>query len=162
MQRKEILIHGWDFAYDVEGWYPPLKASLKDVDLKQAQWRPDGKASHTIGELVNHLLFYKKRFLFRLERKEWTKKIGSNDDTFQTTQYATSDAWNHALSELQSVQQDIRVKLVGLEDRDLDSPLPKDTIGGQVLSLFMHDAYHTGQIILIRKLYGSWPGVRDA
>jgi hypothetical protein len=29
MQRKEILIHGWDFAYDVEDWYPPLKASLK-------------------------------------------------------------------------------------------------------------------------------------
>jgi len=162
MERKEILIHGWDFAYDVEGWYPPLKASLKDVDLKQAQWRPDGKSSHTIGELVNHLLYYKKRFLFRLEHKEWTTKIGSNDDTFQTTQYATSEAWDHALSELQSVQQGIRAKLVGLEDRDLDSPLPKDPIGGQVLTLFMHDAYHTGQIILIRKLYGSWPGARDA
>ena len=46
MQRKEILIHGWDFAYDVEGWYPPLKASLKDVDFKQAQW--DQMVSHLI------------------------------------------------------------------------------------------------------------------
>ena len=162
MQQKEILIHGWDFAYDVEDWYPPLKASLKDVDLKQALWRPDGKASHTIGELVNHLLYYKKRFLFRLEHREWTAKIGSNDDTFQTAQYTTSDAWNQALSELQSVQQGIRAKLVSLEDSGLNSPLPKDPIGRQVLSLFMHDAYHTGQIILIRKLYGSWPGVRDA
>ena len=162
MQQKEILIHGWDFAYDIEDWYPPLKASLKDVDLKQAQWRPDGKASHTIGELVNHLLYYKKRFLFRLEHREWTAKIGSNDDTFQTAQYTTSDAWNQALSELQSVQQGIRAKLVSLEEGDLDSPLPKDPVGRQVLSLFMHDAYHTGQIILIRKLYGSWPGVRDA
>ena len=122
---------------------------------------PDGKSSHTIGELVNHLLYYKKRFIFRLEQKEWTSKIGSNDDTFQTTQYSTPEAWNHALAELGSVHQNIRAKLVGLEDRDLDSPLPKDPIGGQVLSLLMHDAYHTGQIILIRKLYGSWPGVRD-
>jgi len=161
MQRKEILIQGWDFAYDVEDWYPPLKASLKDVDLRQAQWRPEGKSSHTIAELVSHLLYYKKRFLFRLERKEWTAKIGSNDETFQTTQYATSDAWNRALSELQSVQQGIRAKLVDLEDQDLDSPLPKDPISRQLLSLFMHDAYHTGQIILIRKLYGSWPGIRN-
>jgi uncharacterized damage-inducible protein DinB len=160
MQRKDILIHGWDFACDVEGWYPPLNASLEDVDFKQAQWKPDGK-SHTIGELVNHLLYYKKRFLFRLENKEWTTTIGSNDDTFQTAKYTTFEAWNSAVAELRSVNQSIREKLARLEDRDLDSPLPKDPIGGQVLSLVMHDAYHTGQIILIRKLYGSWPGVRD-
>jgi uncharacterized damage-inducible protein DinB len=162
MQRKEILIHGWDFAYDVEGWYPPLKASLKDVDIKQAQWRPDGKSSHTIGELMNHLLYYKKRFLFRLEHKEWTTKIGSNDDTFRTSQYDTSDEWNNAIAELKSVNQNIREKLVRLEVGELDSPLPKDPVDGQVLNLFMHDAYHTGQIVLIRKLYGSWPEVRDA
>jgi len=161
MQRKEILIHGWDFAYDIEGWYPPLKAALKDVDLKQAQWKPDGTSSHTIGELVDHLLYYKKRFLFRLEQKDWTVIIGSNDETFHTTQYATSEEWNNAVADLGSVHQNIRERLIRLEDEDLDSPLPKDPTGGQVLSLMMHDAYHTGQIILLRKLYGSWPAVRN-
>lgn len=161
MQRKEILIHGWDFAFDVEDWYPPLKAALKDVDFKQAKWHPEGRSSNTIGELVSHLLYYKKRFLFRLEHKEWTSTIESNVETFQTTQYATLGEWNNAVAELRSVHQSIREKLVGLGDQELDSPLPKDAIDRQVLSLMMHDAYHTGQIISIRKLYGSWPEVRD-
>lgn len=162
MQRKEILIHGWDFAFDVEGWYPPLKAALKDVDFEQGRWKPDGKSSHTIGELVDHLLYYKKRFLFRLEQKEWPFTVASNDETFHTTQYSTPEDWNNAIVELGSVHQSIREKLMRLKDGDLDSPMPKDPIGGQVLSLMMHDAYHTGQIVLLRKLYGSWPGTREA
>ncbi|HZI24504.1 MAG TPA: DinB family protein [Chryseolinea sp.] len=161
MQRKEILINGWDFAYDVEGWYPPLKASLKDVDLTQAQWKPEGASSHSIAALVNHLLYYKKRFLYRLEHRDWTITIESNDETFRTTTYANAEAWNNAVTELQSINESIREKLVRLEDANLDSPLPKDPIDEQVLHLVMHDAYHTGQIVQIRKLYGSWPSVRE-
>ncbi|HEX6226519.1 MAG TPA: DinB family protein [Chryseolinea sp.] len=161
MQRKDILIKGWDFAMDVEGWYPPLKAALKGVDSHQAYWKPEGEASHTIGELVIHLLYYKKRFLYRLEQKEWTIDIKSNDETFQNASYATLDAWPSLVNELQSVNISIREKLSRLQDQDLDKPLPKDPVGGQILDLIMHDAYHTGQIILIRKLHGSWPSERD-
>lgn len=32
--------------------------------------------------------------------------------------------------------------------------------GEEVMSLILHDAYHTGQIVLVRKLQGSWPGTR--
>ena len=161
MQRKEILVHGWDFAYDVEGWYPPLKAALKDVDFEHALWKAEGKSSHTIAELVSHLLYYKKRFLFRLERKSWPSTINTNDDTFRTTEYSSSETWGAALKELDVLQKDIRTNLEKLKDNDLDSPLPDAPIGGQVLSLFMHDAYHTGQIVQLRKLYGSWPETRE-
>jgi uncharacterized damage-inducible protein DinB len=156
MQRKDILIHAWDFTYDIEGWYPPLKAALKDVDFQQANWRPEGKASHTIAELVNHLLYYKRRFLFRLEKKSWASQAGTNDETFLSND-STAETWASDLEELRKIHQQIKTALVGLEDNDLDVPLPETPVGGQVVSLVMHDAYHTGQIILIRKLYGSWP-----
>ena len=156
-----MLIHGWDFAYDIEGWYPPLKDSLKDVDFKQALWKSEGSASHTIAELVSHLLYYKKRFLYRLERKAWSSAISTNDDTFLTTTYKSPAAWNAALVELDAIQKNIRAEIQKLNDSDLDLPLPDSPIGGQVLSLFMHDAYHTGQIVQLRKLYGSWPEKRD-
>ena len=161
MQRKDILIKGWDFAIDIEGWYPPLKAALEGVNPQHAHWKPEGEASHSIGELVIHLLYYKKRFLYRLEQKDWTIDINSNDETFQNATYATPGAWPGLVNELQSVNISIREKLSGLEDQDLDKVLPKDPIGGQILDLIMHDAYHTGQIILIRKLQGSWPSKRD-
>jgi len=161
MQRKDILIHAWDFTYDIEGWYPPLKAALKDVDFAQSTWKPAGKASHTIGELVNHLLYYKRRFLFRMEKKTWSSKASTNDETF-LSKNSTAETWASDVDELRKVHQQIKIALLELNDNELDVPLPETPVGGQVVSLVMHDAYHTGQIILIRKLYGSWPASRDA
>ncbi|MGE7057310.1 DinB family protein, partial [Paenibacillus glucanolyticus] len=31
----------------------------------------------------------------------------------------------------------------------------------RIASLITHDAYHTGQIIFLRKLQGSWPAKRS-
>jgi len=159
IQRKDIFIHGWDLAFDVEGWYPPLKAALNDVDFKQASWKAEGKSSHTIAELVNHLLYYTKRFLFRLERKSWPYTISTNDESFNNI--STADLWNSSLQELSDLHQNIKKKIEELADGELDLSLPEASIGEQVLNLIMHDAYHTGQIVLIRKLYGSWPETRD-
>ena len=35
------------------------------------------------------------------------------------------------------------------------------SVGRWVNSLVLHDAYHTGQIMFIRKLQGSWPSRRS-
>ncbi len=161
MQIKDTLIRGWDEAYDVEGWYPPLKAALDNVSDKEATWRPEGKASHTIAELVIHLLFYKKRFLYRLETKTWTATIETNDESFSAIAEATPSQWHDAVNELNTVHQNIRKKLVEIDANDLDKPLPEATIGEQFFTLIVHDAYHTGQIVMIRKLQGTWPAYRD-
>lgn len=161
MLRKDILVQGWDFAYDIEGWYPPLKIALTDVDAEQAFWKAPGKASHTIGELANHLLYYKKRFLFRLERKTWPHPISANDETFLPIGPASQLSWEKLVEELNLVHVQIRERIVKLSDSELDSKLPDNPIDRQILHLVMHDAYHTGQIVLIRKLYGSWPEIRE-
>jgi uncharacterized damage-inducible protein DinB len=161
MQRKDILIAGWEAAHDKEDWYPPLKAALDGVDYEQSLWKAPGNASHTIGELVDHLLYYKKRFLFRLEHKAWQSTINTNDETFSGNAARSSQDWKSTVDELASVHQRIQKQLEGLKDSDLDLKLPEASIGAQMLTLIMHDAYHTGQIIFIRKLNGSWPSVRE-
>ena len=161
MQRKDILLQGWDFTYDIEGWYPPLKDALQDVDHEMASCKAEGRASNTIGELVNHLLYYKKRFLYRLENRTWPVKINTNDDTFFIEDYSTPSNWKNLTQELASVHNGIREKLAHLKDEDLDAARPNDPVDRQILDLILHDAYHTGQIILIRKLYGSWPEYRN-
>ena len=161
MQKRDMLISGWDAAFDKEGWYPPLRAALKNVDYRQSTWKAPGKASHSIGELTDHLLYYKKRFLFRLENKTWTSKIDSNDETFHAKAGGSSENWEQSVRELELVHQKIRKKIIDLSDNDLDSKLPEIAVDAQLLTLIMHDAYHTGQIVFIRKLYGSWPAVRE-
>ena len=161
MLKKEILIQAWDFCYDLEGWYPPLKNALEDVDGSQAIWRPEGETSNTIREIVNHLFYYKRRFLFRLEGKTWPYKITSNEQTFWPGEHTMQLTWDKLVEALASVHGQIREKVIEIADEKLDSKLPNDPIDQQIMTLATHDAYHTGQIILIRKLYGSWPGVRE-
>ncbi len=161
MEKKNILLQGWDFAYDIEGWYPPLKDALNEVDGAQAMWKATGDASNTIRELVNHLFYYKKRFLYRLRGESWPFTIKTNEETFLPGPHTSNLSWEKLVGELALVHQQIREYIVNLPDDQLDGPLPDKPVDEQILTLLMHDAYHAGQIVFIRKLYGSWPGIRD-
>lgn len=161
MLKKEILLQAWDFCYDVEGWYPPLKDALSNVDESQASWRPHGEASNAIHEIVNHLFYYKRRFLFRLEGNAWPFEISANEQTFLPGAHTLHLTWAKLVDELSAIHRKIRQGIVELSDEKFDRKLPNDPVDQQIMTLAMHDAYHTGQIILIRKLYGSWPGARE-
>lgn len=162
MQRKEIILHLWDTSYTIEGWYPPLDLSLRDLDYQQALWRPQGKSSHSIWQLVNHLTIYKVRFLARIQNRSFDETITTNEQTFEWGIGNSEEKWKARLLLLESTQRDIRSYIAGLEDSAFDKPCPKETIGEQLLSLIPHDSYHTGQIMYIRKLQGSWPEQRNS
>jgi len=45
-----------------------------------------------------------------------------------------------------------------LSEADLERSLPDiGTVAESLAAWTLHDAYHAGQIILIRKMQGSWP-----
>ncbi len=64
--------------------------------------------------------------------------------------------WKEVREELQKTNSEIMEYLLTLQDADLDRLQPKEAIGLQVMDLATHDAYHAGQIVLIRKLQGAW------
>lgn len=161
MNRKHIILHLWDSAYDIEGWHPPLKDALEDLHHAAALWRPQDDA-HNVWELLNHLICYKDRFLCRLERRAFDPAITDNDETFQRGMGSTEEEWQARMTHLSNVQRIIREKISALTEEDLDIPLPDAPIGGQILSLASHDSYHTGQIMYVRKLQRSWPNSRPA
>jgi len=156
MEKKELLMNAWDNAYDKEGWYSPLKDALREVSAPEASWKSPGKSSHSIWELVNHLLFYKERFLTYLKGKEFNSSITTNDETFLVLNTAP-EYWETVLHQMKAVHHEIRKKISIMTDDELNQVLPKISVDSQLMDLITHDAYHTGQIIFIRKLYGSWP-----
>lgn len=160
MDRMTLLLHEWDICLNKEDWYPPLKDALQGVTVEQADWRPEGQPVNTIWENVLHLIFYKERFLNRLTDKEAQYPAGlTNDDTFAVVS-KEEFAWKDTIHRLETVHQEIRGILADLPEEDFDRRIPTSSIGLSATSLIMHDAYHTGQIIFIRKLQGSWPSKR--
>ncbi|MFC5472278.1 DinB family protein [Cohnella suwonensis] len=161
MKKREWLLNGWDTAYDKEEWYPPLADALRDVTAKQASWRPDGNHVNTIWETLHHLVFYKERLLKRLtgEEKEYPEGV-TNDDTFAVAS-ATEKDWQLALSQLSEVHLGLREKLAGMTEDELVTKIPHREVGVWLQQLIVHDAYHAGQIIFLRKLQGIWPERRS-
>jgi hypothetical protein len=161
MNKIELLLQGWDYCYDKEDWYPPLLDALDGVSAANANWRPERAAVNTIWENVHHLIFYKERLLERLKGMESVYPAGiTNDDTFAVP-FKEESAWKDTLVRLDKVHKGIREVLASLNEEDFERVIGKTTIGLWVTSLISHDAYHTGQIIQLLKLQGTWPDKRS-
>lgn len=162
MNRVEILLHEWECTYDKEDWYPPLKDALAGLTAAQASWRPQGEAANTIWENVSHLLYYKERLLHRLQSTEHAGSAETNDDTFAPSGGPEDEeAWQTAVQRMGDVHRRIHEHLVSLPNDAFDQIVPGKPVGLSVISLVLHDAFHTGQIVQIRKLQGSWPARRS-
>lgn len=162
MDGKELLLQEWRWTYDEEDWYPPLRAALAGVDAKEASWRADGTAANTIWETVTHLLYYKERFLHRLSGTNFAAEVQSNEETF-IPQGSSDDeeAWKRTVQRLEEVHHLLYEKLRSLTMEELQQPLPQVSVQQSAMSLVMHDAFHTGQIVQLRKMRGTWPAQRS-
>ncbi|WP_142339251.1 DinB family protein [Bacillus sp. AFS055030] len=157
MNRKEMLLNVLDKTYDKESWFAPLKDSIEGITAGQASWKPSGDATKSIWENVNHLLYYKERIVANLEGREWTQNL-DGDQTFSFTEQSNEEnEWKKVVERLDNSSCRLRQLLSNMTDEDLK----RDSFFElKLMDLLLHDAYHTGQIIQIRKMQGSWPSHR--
>jgi len=157
MGRSDMLLAGLDHAYDQFGWYPPLQSALKGLTPSQALERPEGLAGNNIWETVHHLIFYKERWIKRL-RGEDPGPVADNDLTFEVKVQADAEKdWRETLSNMERVQTELRQTIASLTEERLNQTMFEVPLDHILIDLVLHDAYHTGQIVLIRKMQGSWP-----
>lgn len=155
MQMKDLLMKQLEFTFNTEDWYPPLKDALNGLTEEQANWRPEGVAVNTIRENISHILYYKERLLVQLLGETFNNAAQNNDDTF-TSPYT----WKEMLDRLY-VNHEKLEKLIGsFNEEDFNKELKGYSYAKLISSINMHDAYHTGQIIQIRKLQGTWAAKR--
>lgn len=161
MENKisEVLLQNWDYVMDTEDWAPPLADALNGVTREQALWKPEGRAANSIWETVNHLTYYKERLLQKLKGLPQTNHADNNDGTFTVTE-SGEGAWEQTVQRLKDAHAGLREIIEALGEGAYDWGGSGHAPGEEVMSLILHDAYHTGQIVLIRKLQGSWPSTR--
>lgn len=157
---NEVLLRNWDYAMEEEDWSPPLKTALDGVDVEQALWKPQGAAANSIWETVNHLLYYKERLLRKLQGLPKLPDLESNTATFTVTDTG-EQAWKQTVERLKQVHAELREIISSFGEEASERNGSGHAPGEEVMSLILHDAYHTGQIVLVRKLRGSWPSTRS-
>lgn len=139
-------------------WYgSPVSAVLQGIDAAAARTRPIPGA-HTVLELVLHMTAWADETTRRL-RGAPHRTLGEGD--WPRPASGDAAAWEQARRALHAAHDELAKALLELADADL----PRQVAGAQadafgqpvtlyrtIVGLLQHDAYHTGQIALLKKL----------
>jgi uncharacterized damage-inducible protein DinB len=143
---KGVLLEQLRTTHDQKDWFVPANIAVGGLTADQAKWT-DGKGNHSIGQLTVHLSFWDKEELAKFRGEAPVKFSGNNDETFNSFD---SKNWSAAVKELDDVLTAWEKAVEAADDKKLAE------WASVIAHIGAHNAYHTGQIIYIRKLQGSW------
>ncbi|HLF35198.1 MAG TPA: DinB family protein, partial [Cyclobacteriaceae bacterium] len=116
------------------------------LTAEQAMWKYGG-GNHSTGQLAYHLLFWNERQLKRYRGENIDPFSGDNNETFDNFD---QKQWLEIVKRLDQVMTDLEKIVENASEEQLKEWVPTIT------NISTHNAYHTGQIIFVRKLQGSW------
>jgi uncharacterized damage-inducible protein DinB len=143
---KSVLLEQLHTTHNENDWFVSPSKAVEGLTAEQASWT-DGKGNHSIGQIAYHLVYWNSRNLERFRGQTPAKFSGNNDETFDKFDAKT---WAATVQQLDQVMTDIE-KFVESAD---DATVAK--FASAIAHIGTHNAYHTGQIIYIRRLQGSW------
>lgn len=151
---KDVLIEQHNACYDKNNWFVAIKNAIAGLTAEQAAWKPD-EADNTIWEEVSHIIFWNERWIQRYRGLLNYPEDIENTGTFRSEE---SD-WKATCEKLYAVMDEWREILDEITDDKLNSPVNdqyQEPWFKPLAQQNIHNAYHTGQILLLRKLQGSW------
>jgi len=152
MNNKEILLEQFRACYDETNWFVTAVTALDGLTADEADWKAEN-TDNSIRGLVNHLSIWNERWLRRLNG-ETLEAAPENDGTF----LAAAD-WETVRENFFRVMDSLEEILRDIGEEKLSQPVSADYAApwsAPVANINIHNAYHIGQIVLIRKLQGSW------
>jgi uncharacterized damage-inducible protein DinB len=158
MSAKEILIEQFKAGYEENGWFVALKNALANITAEQALWKPHG-TEHSVWEAVYHLTFWNERWLKRFRNEPFEQGRVVIAETFQAPENPSEAAWNAALYKLYGVMDAIKSILENITEEKLAEQVSEKyeaPWSAPLGNMVIHNAYHTGQIVIIRKIAGNW------
>ena len=154
-------------SYDGEAWHgPALAEALAGLDAGDAGRRPIPGA-HSPWELLLHLTAWTHEVTRRLHGAvPALPPEGDWPAVPELTGAARAGAWDDARSALDAARDALLVAVAALDPTRLDERLPppvgdeqgsdaalgvRHTVHGMVVGLAEHNAYHGGQLVLLRR-----------
>ena len=143
---KGVLLEQLKTTHSAKDWFVPANIAVEGLTAEQANWT-DGKGNHSVGQLVNHIVYWDNYELMKFKGQTPPKFDGNNDETFNKFD---SKQWASLVKQLDDVMTGWEQAVQAADDKKVAE------WGSTIAHIGTHNAYHVGQIIYIRKLQGSW------
>jgi len=158
MQENERIADELDRMNHGGAWHgPAIKETLNGVTASEAAARPINGA-HSIWEIVLHMTAWAEEVRRRLS--ENARPLNGAAD-WPPPKDSTGDAWEDARSRLVAAHQRLRQEIREFPPSRLqesvsgeDNNGPTDSFYIMLHGLAQHDAYHTGQIAILKRALG--------
>ena len=121
---KSILLEQLRSTHNKAEWFVPANTAVAGLTGEQANWT-DGKGNHSVGQLVNHLIYWDRRSLEKFEGKPLEKYNGNNDETFTSFD---SKQWITAVKQLDDVMTEWEKAVEAADDSKLQAAV-RDNLG---------------------------------
>jgi hypothetical protein len=151
---RSVLLSQLRSTHNQAEWFVPVNAAVSGLTADQAKWIPanaagklDPNANHSVGMLTYHLLFWNINSLAKLKGEKAPPVPSNNDETFNDFDAAN---WTKTVHDLDAVLTALEDLVANADDATLEKIAPT------IAHISTHNAYHTGQILYVRKLQGSW------
>ena len=154
---KDLLLEQFTACYDKNAWFVALRNMLEGVTADEAVWKPEG-SDNSIWETVSHLNYYNFAYVERFKGIDYEYDVDDNDATF-TVGDATEEVWKAEIVRLDAIMNEFRDLIRNADGSKFNEPVSQTNQASWatlISNINAHNAYHAGQILLLRKLQGSW------
>jgi uncharacterized damage-inducible protein DinB len=143
---KSVPLEQLKTTHSVKDWFVPVNVALEGLTPEQASWK-DKSGNHSIGQLANHLLFWNSQELAKFRGEKPSAYSGDNNETFNNFD---AKNWADTVRKLDEGLTAWETAVANSDEAKLQSWY------SVIAHIGTHNAYHTGQIIFIRRQQGSW------
>jgi uncharacterized damage-inducible protein DinB len=151
---KSVLLAQLRSTHNKAEWFVPVNTAVAGLTPEQARWIPKSEGprnpapeDHSVGMLAYHLLYWNTQALTQLKGEKVPPPTSDNNETFNKFD-ATS--WPDTVKKLDENLTALEQLVEAADDAKIAA------IANTIAHISAHNAYHTGQIVMIRKLQGSW------
>lgn len=158
MTVKQILQQQMDACFANKNWFVSVNDAVQNLTDEHANYK-DSDENHSIKEIAIHLTFYNELYLYRFNGKPVEQIDEPNDFTFtERSLGASSLTWSEVSERLNQSLAGWQNALSSASEEKLNEIVPsgKDPWASLVSHIIMHNAYHIGQVVTLRKQYKAW------
>lgn len=134
------LLKLWNDAWDKGGWVTTWEKAI-DITHDQAAWKPH-PARHCIWQNINHICIWREYTLAKIQNLPSPTHAETEAQNFAMPKQPTPAAWDETRARLKRTHEAIAALL--------SQGNPTD----RLIHHAVHDAYHLGQIMLLRGMQG--------
>jgi uncharacterized damage-inducible protein DinB len=143
---KSILLEQLKTTHNAKDWFVPVNTAVAGLTAEQANWK-DSSDNHSIAQLTTHLAFWNKQVLDKFKGIKPDTFSGNNKETFSKVDDKT---WSTIVAQLDGILTEWEQQVQAADEKKLQAWY------STIAHIGTHNAYHTGQILYIRKMKSWW------